>query len=186
MRQRIEGAEEERMRAVRIGGRVVAAAVLAAVAPGCGGGGHATGGDTWEDQTPVSQLGKLLKVYRKGLKPPAKGAKGVRVYGPAPVPPPRGMADLQPIAKGFPLAMGALRKGDVLLYWNTDLSEDPNDAATVLAFAKEAPETGGEVLLRDGSTRWMSAEAFKSAKKPEGATTEDKMPIPAGPAKTKR
>jgi hypothetical protein len=125
----------------------------------------------------------MLKVYRNGLKPPAKGAKGVRAYQPGLVPPPRGMKDLEPMARGFPMAFGALRQAEVLLYWNTDLSEGADATETVLAYAKEVPEAGGEVLMRDGSTRRMSAEAFRAAKKPEGATTEDKIPIPVGRAK---
>jgi hypothetical protein len=154
------------------------AATLATSASGCGGGGNASGKETLLGQTEVEQVGKMLRVYQKGLKPPAKGAKDLPVYRPGPVPPPRGTKDLMPMAKGFPHAVNAIRSRDVLLYWKTDLSDAADASTTILAYHKEVPEKGGQVLMRDGSIKTMSASQFQEARKPEGAKTDDEMPAP--------
>ncbi len=164
------------MRANVVVSRFFLTGCLAVLIPGCGGGGVGSGGETVLDQTEVEQVGKMLRVYRKGLKPPTQGAKDYPVYKPGPVPPPRGTRDLAPMAKGFPRAVGAIRDRKILLYWKTDLSDASEAASTVLAFAKDAPEKGGQVLMRDGSVRTMTAGQFQAAPKPEGAKTDEENP----------
>ncbi len=146
---------------------------------GCGAGPGSTGGQTILDQTPLEQVGKMLRTYQKGLKPPAKGARDLPVYKPGPVPPPRGSRDLVPMAKGFPQAVNALRNGDVLLFWKTDLSDDPDAATTLLAYAREVPDLGGQVLMRDGTVQTMTPAQFQAARKPDGVTTADPTTAPA-------
>jgi hypothetical protein len=85
--------------------------------------------------------------------------------------------------QGYPAAIGALRNGDLLLYWGVGLSDGPEAPGTVLAYGKEVPEKGGDVLMQDGSTKTITAEEFKSARKPPNAKTD---PGPRSPsAKTK-
>ena len=159
--------------------------VLAAFLPGCGVGGSPSGGDTILTQTPVEQVGRMLRTYQKGLKPPGKGAKDrdLPVYRPGPVPPPRGPKDLAPLAKGYPHAVRAIRDHEVLLFWKTDLADDPDAAGTVLAYARAVPDSGGQVLLRDGTTRTMTPDQFRAARKPEGASTDEAAGLPAARAK---
>lgn len=77
---------------------------------------------------------------------------------------PKSIKDVLGMEQGRPLAVSALRSGDVLLYWGAGL--DPDDSKTVLAYQKDVPEKGGEVLLRDGSAVRMTAEEFQAAPKP--------------------
>ncbi len=142
---------------------------------GCGRGNQA-GGETVLDQSDVEQVGKMLRMYQKGLKPPTKGPKDYPVFKSGPVPPPRGTRDILPMAKGFPKAVNAIRDRKVLLYWKTDLSDDPEASSTILAFRKDVPDQGGQVLMRDGTVKSMTASQFQAAKKPEGTKTEDEKP----------
>ncbi len=155
------------------------AGLLAASAPGCGATGGRADGESVLEQGPVEQVGRMLRVYQKGLKPPTTGAKDLPVYKPGPVPPPRRAEDIRPMARGFPKAFNAIRDREVLLYWNTDLSDSADAASTVLAFARDVPEGGGQVLMRDDSTRRMTASEFAAARKPEGAKTDDEKPAPS-------
>ena len=152
---------------------------VAALVAGCGASYGQTGGQTILDQTPLEQVGKMLRTYQKGLKPPTKGARDFPVYKPGPVPPPRGLKDLAPMAKGFPHAVNALRSGDVLLFWKTDLADDPDAASTLLAYASEVPNKGGQVLMKNGTVQTMTSAQFQAARKPEGATTDDPSAAPS-------
>ena len=68
----------------------------------------------------------------------------------------------------------------MLVYWGAGLSDGPDAASTVLAYQKDVPEKGGEVLMQDGTPKKMTADEFKAARKPEGATTDP------GPAPRKK
>ena len=161
------------MRAQVSGRPLVAIGFLAIWMVGCGSSGGRTGGDTILDQSPIEQVGRMLRTYQKGLKPPTKGDRSLPVYKAAPVPPPRGIKDLMPMAKGFPQAVNAIRGGQVLLFWKTDLTDDPQAGSTVLAFTREVPVSGGQVLLRDGTIQTMTPDEFQAASKPAGAKTDD-------------
>lgn len=156
--------------------------LLVAGLTGCGVVGPSSDEGTVLTQTPVEQVAKMLRTYRKGLKPPPKGPKDLPVYQPGPVPPPRGPKDLAPMAKGYPQAVKAIRDRTVLLYWKTDLSDAPDSSSVVLAYASEVPTAGGQVLMRDGTIQTMTPDQFGAARKPDGAST-DAATAPAGKAK---
>ena len=40
----------------------------------------------------------------------------------------------------------------------------------MLAYHKDVPEKGGEVLMQDGTAKKMTAEEFQAAPKPAGTT----------------
>ncbi len=58
------------------------------------------------------------------------------------------------------------------MYWGVGLSDSAEAASTVLAYQKDVPEQGGEVLMQNGTAKKMTADEFKAAAKPAGATTE--------------
>lgn len=140
---------------------------LALVDGGCGGGsGRSAGQAESPEQYSIAQVGQLLRLHQKGNKPPPKGVK-----------------DLMALERGYSAAIGSLRDKSVLLYWGTGFSETPEASRTILAFQKDVPERGGEVLMQDGTARKMTAEEFRAANKPPGASTETG---PAPPAKSRR
>ncbi|HEY2158693.1 MAG TPA: hypothetical protein VGH33_23885 [Isosphaeraceae bacterium] len=133
-------------------------AFFAPFAQGCGPGG--SGGPTTEQELEIGQIGQLFRAYKKGQKPP-----------------PKGLRDLVALEQGYPAAIASLKSKDVLLYWGAGLSDAPDASSTILAYHKDTPEKGGEVLMQDGTAKKMTAEEFKAARKPEGATT-DTGPVP--------
>ena len=60
-----------------------------------------------------------------------------------------------------PIAVAALKKGEIVVVWDVGAT----DSGTVLAYEKEVPTQGGEVLMADGTVRRMTADEFKAAKK---------------------
>ena len=68
----------------------------------------------------------------------------------------------------------------MLVYWGAGISDEPEAASTVLAYHKDVPEKGGEVLMQNGKARKMTAEEFKAAPKPAGAKIDE------APAVTKK
>jgi hypothetical protein len=120
--------------------------------PGCGSGTPkpATGADRKENVENMSfdQLKQMLELWKGdgGGKPPAK------------------VADLAKYEKIHPLAAHKLKKGDIVFFYGAPIQESASD--TVLAYEKQAPESGGHVLMEDGTTvKKLTAEEFKSAKK---------------------
>jgi hypothetical protein len=133
----------------RIAAGVVAAALGAGVA-GCGsaGGGAASGGAASVQHHELDEISRLFRAYRKGNKPPPKSEK-----------------DFLPFEHGFPLGIGAIKQKQIIVCWGAGLSDSADAASTVLAYEKTTPESGGVVLLQDGSVRAMTAEEFKAAPK---------------------
>jgi hypothetical protein len=63
-----------------------------------------------------------------------------------------------------------------------DLDEDPgrSESQEILAYQKDVPQSGGYVLLLNRTAKKMTADQFKSAPTPAGATKGT-----PGPAKKK-
>jgi hypothetical protein len=130
------------------------AALLAAILPlGCS---TSTVGPESTEQLKILQVGQLFHMFQKGQKSP-----------------PTGIKDFARLGSNLPAALSSLRSHDVLVYWGVGLSDGPEAASTVLAYQKDVPEKGGEVLMQDGTARKMTAEEFQAAPKPAGATTDD-------------
>ena len=134
-----------------------AATVLLIIHPvGCG---PSTAGPESLTQYSIGQIGQLFHLYQKGQKPP-----------------PKGLQDILPLERALPGAVGSIKSKEVLIYWGAGLSDAPEAASTVLAYQKDVPEKGGEVLMQDGTAKKMTAAEFQSAPKPAGATTEGEQP----------
>jgi hypothetical protein len=139
----------------RIARAASAAALVAAVLmfpAGCSGTG---GVPESREQLSIGQIGQMFHFYQKGQKSP-----------------PIGPDDIIPLQRQFPAAVESIRSKEVLVFWGVGVSDAPDAASTVLAYHKDVPEQGGEVLMQDGKARKMTADEFKAAAKPAGATTE--------------
>jgi hypothetical protein len=133
------------------------AVVAAAIFPfGCG---PSTAGPESTAQLSIGQIGQMFHFFQKGQKPP-----------------PRGPKDLLPLQRQYPAAVNSINSKEVLIYWGVGISDAPEAASTVLAYHKDVPENGGEVLMQDGTSKKMTADEFKAAPKPAGATTEGVAP----------
>jgi hypothetical protein len=137
--------------------RACVGAVLVAVVPiGCG---PSTAGPESTAELSIGQVGQIFHFIQKGQKPAPKGA-----------------SDLLPMQRVFPAAVDSIRNKEVLVYWGVALSDAPEAASTVLAYHKDVPEKGGEVLMQDGTAKKMTAAEFQAASKPAGASTEGAAP----------
>lgn len=134
----------------------LALATTVAAAGGCGrGSGRSAGEAESFEQLSIAQVGQIFRVYQKGQKPP-----------------PTGLRDLLPLERLYPAAVAPIRDNQVLVYWGTGLSDDADAGSTILAYQKDVPVKGGEVLLQDGTARKITAEEFQAARKPAGASTD--------------
>jgi hypothetical protein len=133
---------------------IFAAMPVVALPIGCSHSGNAPESAA---QLSIGQVGQLFHRYQKGQQPP-----------------PQELKDLLPLQRVYPAAIDSIRSKDVLVYWGAGISAEPQAASTVLAYHKDVPEKGGEVLMQDGTPKKMTAEEFRAALKPAGATTEEK------------
>jgi hypothetical protein len=137
--------------------RAGVAAVLVATLPvACG---PSTTPPESQAQLSIGQVGQMFHFYQKGQKPP-----------------PQGLKDILPLKRQYPAAVQSISSKDVLVYWGVGFSDAPEAASTVLAYHKDVPEQGGEVLMQDGTAKKMTAAEFQAAVKPPGATTEGAAP----------
>jgi hypothetical protein len=75
--------------------------------------------------------------------------------------PPRKADDLEEFEGSLPAAMPKVRDGDLVVVWNVGYAASSNQ---VLAYEKDAPASGGKVLLRDGTVKTLSAAEFAAGK----------------------
>jgi hypothetical protein len=85
---------------------------------------------------------------------------------------PSSVEDLEPLATGDPeaeAALEAVRKGRYVLLWNVDVHAAgrtrPGMAFTILGYERGVPESGGMVLMVDGSVVEMKAAKFAASQK---------------------
>jgi hypothetical protein len=73
-------------------------------------------------------------------------------------------ADLATYEKAFTIGYSKLKRGDIVFLFGAPVVEGASDK--VLAYEKQAPDSGGYVLMQDGTTiKKLTAEEFKSAPK---------------------
>jgi hypothetical protein len=131
-----------------------------ALAPGCGGGAtNATNSPELYTNTALYEIGDMINTYTMERKKP-----------------PRGLRDLSAFAETFSTGTNAVREGQVVVLWGVAPvapgSAGP-EAQEILAYVKEAPDTGGGVITRDLTIKSLGADAFKAAPKAAG-TADDK------------
>jgi hypothetical protein len=135
------------------------AGVIAALVAGCGGTSGGGARAATDEQLAIGEIWQVFRSYQKGNRPP-----------------PKGLEEILPLEAGYPTALRALKTGAVRVYWGAGLSKGPEASSTVLAYQKDVPEKGGEVLMQDGTPRKMTAEEFKAAPKAGGATGDAGVP----------
>jgi hypothetical protein len=85
---------------------------------------------------------------------------------------PASVADVAKYEVGFQIGYLRLKDGTAVVLWGAPLQEGAAD--TIIAYEKVAPETGGYVLMQDGTTvKKLTAEEFKAAPKAPGTATAD-------------
>jgi hypothetical protein len=123
--------------------------------PGCGGGDvNPPNSPELYNNTVLFEIGDMINTYHIQHKKPPQGVK-----------------DLADFADSFPTGVGAARRGDVVVLWGVvpveSGSSDP-EGQQVLAYLKEAPESGGGVLTRSLQIKSLTADEFKAAPKAAG------------------
>lgn len=119
---------------------------------GCGGPASVPPTADMTKVTVLNDVAELCRSYQAAHnKPPAK------------------LDDLAPLSQGGPLGFMALQKGEVVLRYEAAMpsTEEGSHGGgdEVLAYEKQAPESGGQVLMLDRTVRSMTADEFKAAKK---------------------
>jgi hypothetical protein len=98
------------------------------------------------EQTELAEVGEMYKLHIDDAKRPPRAVKDVLRY-----------------AAAFTYGSLALQEKRIVALWGVDLQPDSTE---VLAYESKAPESGGAVLLRDGTTvKAMTAEEFQAAPK---------------------
>jgi hypothetical protein len=145
--------------------RFVRAGLAVAIGSAMGlltGCGSSSGNASFEERGELSranslgEIGQMLRVREADARRPAAT-----------------LADLAKYEPGFPSGFRMASSGDAILM----LGAPVEDGATenVLAFEKQAPESGGYVLMQDGTTvKKMSADEFRAAPSAPGTPTSGK------------
>jgi hypothetical protein len=128
---------------------------LGLAAVGCGGSSRPV---TQEDmlETSLNDVGDIYRTFVvMNKKPPKK------------------LGDLAPLERMSPAGIVALRSGKVVVRFganlpDTDIEPGNSSSDEVLAYEKQAPESGGKVLMLDRTIRTMTADEFKAAPKAGG------------------
>ncbi|OJW19965.1 MAG: hypothetical protein BGO49_10600 [Planctomycetales bacterium 71-10] len=129
-------------------------ALALALAPGCGGDPNPPNSPELYNNTVLSELGDMISTYNLQHKKPPQGVKDLAVF-----------------AESLPTGLGAARRGDAVVLWGVAPVEPGSSGAEgqeILAYLKEAPESGGGVLTRDLQVKSLTADEFKAAPKAAG------------------
>src|SRR5262249_19437326 len=124
----------------------LAALLVAAALSGCGRG---------RGDAPKANLGNSFKEIGEVYKFLAYEKK----------PPPSKLEDLRPYIDSLPTSWEKLEKGEHVVLWRVGYTTASPGAQAVLAYEKDAPNQGGNVLLRDGTVKQMTAQEFQAAPK---------------------
>ena len=128
------------------------------LAAGCGGDPNPPNSPQLYQNTVLTEIGDMINTHTIQHKKPPQGVK-----------------DLSPFADTLPTGLGAARPGDVLVIWGVG-PVDPAGADPagdeILAYLKEAPESGGGVLTRNLKVKSLTADEFKAAPKAPGKLEE--------------
>jgi prepilin-type processing-associated H-X9-DG protein len=82
---------------------------------------------------------------------------------------PADLAAWQDLRRDLPDVYQAIGDGRLIVVWGVRLADQPAGAArSILAYEKDAPTRGGNVLMADGSVRTMSLSEFQAAPRARG------------------
>lgn len=80
--------------------------------------------------------------------------------------PPSKLADFKPYEPGFTNGFQSLRDGRCIAIWGINLANESDGSSQVIAYEKDAPAQGGEVVLKDGTLKKMTADELQALIKP--------------------
>jgi hypothetical protein len=123
------------------------------LASGCGSPPSGTGSTEELGQTALSDVAELYRIYQTDKKKP-----------------PEKLADFAPLQKMSPNGFLALQDRTIIVRYGAtmpDTDEGPAKTSSdeILAYQKQVPESGGQVLLLDRRIKKMTPDEFKAAKK---------------------
>jgi hypothetical protein len=138
---------------------------LGFAAAGCGGPASQPPTQAEMKQTALSDVGELYRVYMTQKKKP-----------------PEKIADFNSMEMMSPTGLRAVKSGEVIVFFKAelpDLGEEPGKGPgdVVLAYEKNVPTEGGQVLMLNRSIKTMTPEEFKTA--PKASTSDSSGVIPA-------
>jgi hypothetical protein len=130
---------------------ILMACGLALLAAGCGGPNRPMTPEEGQESV-LTQVGEMYRAYQMSKKTP-----------------PTKLADFASVRAVAGNGYEAVRAGDVVLRFGAtlpDTKEEPGQSASdeVLAYQKQVPESGGQVLLLNRTVKTMTADQFKAAK----------------------
>jgi hypothetical protein len=134
---------------MRVFGVTVCLFLLAA--SGCGSSGN-TPTVQQEKETYLQQVGEMVRNYQMAKNKP-----------------PESLKDLNSVRSVSANGFDAVQSGKVVLRFGaalTDTKEEPGPPSSdeILAYEKETPTSGGQVIMIDRNIKSMTADEFKSAK----------------------
>lgn len=144
----------------RGGIRLTCGLMVGLLLTGCNSGQESLPPDDAAEQVrrnSVEEVAELLRLYKANHsnKAPAKAS------------------DLASYEVGFPSGFAKVKQGSIVVIWNTAFVDGASDK--IIAYEKEAPESGGYVLMQDGTTvKKLTTEAFKAAPKAAGSGSTGK------------
>jgi hypothetical protein len=121
------------------------------MAVGCSGPGG-----KGAEQTPEQQvLSEVADMLRATTQPNSRG--------------PTKLADLNRVKSLYPRGYEAIKSGQVVDLWGTNSVKGEGEIAKgggeIVAYEKDAPSSGGYVLLSSGEVKQMTAAEFSAAPK---------------------
>ena len=144
--------------------RIIRAGLVLAIGPAIvlsSGCGTSSGPTTREGRLEVAraaameEVGKMLQLRKsEANRPPAQ------------------VNDLARYEPGFPVGFRRLNNGEIVVMLGAPVEEGSSES--VLAYEKQAPESGGYVLMQDGKTvKELSSEEFRAAARAPGTPSPD-------------
>ena len=80
--------------------------------------------------------------------------------------PPSKASDLAAYKNQYTIGANAIDAGDVIVLWGASVAgEGGGGSETIIAYEKSAPDSGGAVLLQNGTVKKMTAAEFNAAPK---------------------
>jgi hypothetical protein len=93
-------------------------------------------------------------------------ANMIRDYTAANNRPPARAADLARFRNVYHVGLQAIESGDVVVLWGASVAgEGGGGGEAIIAYEKAAPDSGGSVLLENGTVKQMTAAEFNAAPK---------------------
>jgi hypothetical protein len=141
---------------LRIAGFCFILTSLLGLSAGCGSSG---GGGSFEaapdngERYPLIEVGDILRNRMLDTTQPARNPAEIARY-----------------ENAGPTAFSKIQKGELVVIWGAN--PQPGASDKVLAYEKQTPQSGGFVLMQDGTTvKKLTAAEFQSAPKAGGAAT---------------